>query len=245
MKIQFMSDLHLEFDEMRIPLKQAPVLVLAGDITVGHRNNDWIVECARVFDQVIYINGNHEYYGQKYNKLRVEQREFYDDFDNIQFLERDCFEYDGVNFIGATLWSKADPLLGPFMSDFSRITMDHNGYRKFSPGDAWLEHDRAREYIKSACRQDVPNVVITHHTPSFQSQGDRYKGRYNQDIISTGYCTNILDMFVDKNVHLWIHGHTHHCVDYVESGIRVVSNQRGYFGHELVDGFSPEKVIEV
>ena len=48
MKIQYMSDLHLEFegeDNMSVPEVFGDVLVLAGDIQVGIRSADWIKAC--------------------------------------------------------------------------------------------------------------------------------------------------------------------------------------------------------
>ena len=43
---------------------------------------------------------------------------------------------------------------------------------------------------------------------------------------------------------LWIHGHTHRCVDVAVRGTRVVSNPRGY-PHEPVDGFDAGLVLEI
>ncbi|MDD4342056.1 MAG: hypothetical protein PHO14_07460 [Kiritimatiellae bacterium] len=45
-------------------------------------------------------------------------------------------------------------------------------------------------------------------------------------------------------IDLWIHGHTHHCVDYQIGTCRIVSNQRGY-ATELVAGFQPNKTITI
>ena len=69
MKVQYMSDLHLEFADMPIPDVAGDVLVLAGDIHVGANAIPWIEQCAHVFKDVIYVLGNHEYYGQKMWKL--------------------------------------------------------------------------------------------------------------------------------------------------------------------------------
>ena len=48
----------------------------------------------------------------------------------------------------------------------------------------------------------------------------------------------------EARVALWVHGHTHWCVDYEVRGTRVVSNQRGY-PHQKVPGFDPAWVIEL
>ena len=47
-----------------------------------------------------------------------------------------------------------------------------------------------------------------------------------------------------SRVPLWIHGHTHHNVDYKIGATRIYSNQRGY-PEERLAGFAPEKIIEI
>ncbi|EPJ2812714.1 serine/threonine protein phosphatase, partial [Pseudomonas putida] len=42
---------------------------------------------------------------------------------------------------------------------------------------------------------------------------------------------------------VWIFGHTHHAVDTIVSGCRLISNPRGYPGERT--GFSPDFTIEV
>jgi predicted phosphodiesterase len=76
MKIQLASDLHFEFLERRFPGERiispepdAELLVLAGDIhndamAVGMFEN-WPVP-------IVYLAGNHEYYGQQLEKVRAD-----------------------------------------------------------------------------------------------------------------------------------------------------------------------------
>jgi hypothetical protein len=49
---------------------------------------------------------------------------------------------------------------------------------------------------------------------------------------------------LDGSAALWIHGHTHHCVNYHLGGTRVLSNQRGY-PDEGVRGFDPGLLIDL
>ncbi|GAB1537707.1 hypothetical protein NUACC21_03600 [Scytonema sp. NUACC21] len=68
MKIQILSDLHLEFQPFHIPHTDADVFVLAGDINLGKKGVAWAVENIPS-KPVIYVLGNHEYYGAAYPKL--------------------------------------------------------------------------------------------------------------------------------------------------------------------------------
>jgi integrase len=47
-----------------------------------------------------------------------------------------------------------------------------------------------------------------------------------------------------SRVSLWIHGHTHHNVDYKIGATRTFSNQRGYPDERLAR-FEPQKIIEI
>lgn len=73
MKIQYASDLHLEFKENADYLKNHPIevvgdiLLLAGDtIYLGEHMEDagWFFDyCSQNFKQTYLVPGNHEYYG--------------------------------------------------------------------------------------------------------------------------------------------------------------------------------------
>ena len=62
MKLHILSDLHTEFADFTPPHIGADVIVLAGDIGVGRQGLDWAVR--NFADKpVVYVPGNHEYYG--------------------------------------------------------------------------------------------------------------------------------------------------------------------------------------
>ena len=63
MKLQILSDIHLEFGPFKIPKTDADVIILAGDIHIGTAAVDWIKSQTK--KPVLYVAGNHEYYGRK------------------------------------------------------------------------------------------------------------------------------------------------------------------------------------
>src|SRR5687767_2988927 len=103
MRIHILSDLHLEFASFQPSNVDADVVVLAGDIHTGKNGIKWIFK-AFPNHPVIYILGNHEFYGQKIPKLTSEIKEAARGT-NVHVLENDRFEIGDFVFLGATLWS--------------------------------------------------------------------------------------------------------------------------------------------
>lgn len=101
MKIQVLSDLHIEFRPFDIPDTDADVVVLAGDIHLGIKGIIWAIK--NISNKpVIYVLGNHEYYGQTYPKLIKKLKET-STGTNVQILENELIQIGGVNFLGCTL----------------------------------------------------------------------------------------------------------------------------------------------
>jgi predicted phosphodiesterase len=103
MRIHILSDLHLEFAPFQLVQLDADVIVLAGDIHTGVNGFKWIRETFPK-QQIIYVLGNHEFYGQKIPKL-TEELKAVSVGTNIHVLENDAIEIGDVIFLGATLWT--------------------------------------------------------------------------------------------------------------------------------------------
>jgi Icc-related predicted phosphoesterase len=99
MKIQLFSDLHIEFKGFSTNFSNADVVVFAVDIEIGVKGIEWIKN-KRFNCPVIYVLGNHEYYGQVYPKL-IHQFSEATNGSNIHFLENKSVEIGGVRFHGA------------------------------------------------------------------------------------------------------------------------------------------------
>jgi Icc-related predicted phosphoesterase len=125
MKIQLLSDLHLETqpDTVLHPAPGADVLVLAGDIgsyQPGSRltdRGDGDFGLARFSPRhgwptpVLFVPGNHEYDGLDFDTTHARLRETCDRL-GLTWLEREQVVLGGVRFVGTTLWSDFDAL-GP------------------------------------------------------------------------------------------------------------------------------------
>ena len=83
-------------------------------------------------------------------------------------------------------------------------------------------------------------VVATHHAPSIQ--GIDKERHVRSASIWPGYFTP-LEAFIEAHprIKVWVHGHTHLQKAYTIGQCQVLSNARGYIGHEhSADVFNPD-----
>lgn len=243
MKIQVISDVHLEFGHFDLPDKNCDVLIAAGDIGVGTEGLDWL----QTLDiPVIYVAGNHEYWGFEITDLNSVLLEVSKN-SNVHYLEQATVIIDSVRFIGCTLWTDFNECedeemlqeLESIMNDFRYIFLDDG---PITPQKLIKLNQKSKKWLDKELSKphDGPTVVVTHHAPSLKSWADG-----EDDYLKYAYCNELESMLKDNQIDLWVHGHIHRSSDYKKHGVRVVCNPRGYKGYQLVNKFDPEKTIAV
>jgi Icc-related predicted phosphoesterase len=251
MKIQILSDQHLEFEKNQNYFvnnchSRADTLIIAGDfcnhnspIRYNYINNHVLPK----WKNTIMIPGNHEFYGSHVNDewFGVKDK-IYDGGkgSKVHYLNNGVVEIDGFYFVCSTLWSWAG------YDNASQVQHMMNDYREISG----LTVDRLNEYHKinrdflQDAMMSIPNgkrcVMITHHVPSFNLIGARWRGNNLNEAFSADMDTFIM-MYGDKISH-WIHGHSHDFLDRTLSGIRFIRNPMGYPGERDCD---MDLVIEI
>jgi predicted phosphodiesterase len=249
MRLHVISDLHQEFGEIDVPSVDCDCVILAGDVSTKSHGLEWI---RRRFPDVpvIYICGNHEFYGEKLprltDRLRDEARGT-----NIHFLENEGVTLEGVHFFGCTLWTDmalhGDWLDGAFeansqMSDYKRIRNSAVGYRKLTARDTRRLHLASVEALKQffAAHDARRSVVVTHHAPSIRSLPEHRR----DELISCAYASHLDALILEHRPPLWIHGHIHHSQDYLIGETRVLSNPRAY-PDKPNEAFAPDFLVSV
>lgn len=234
MKIQLASDLHLEHIERRYPgerlIEPAPecdVLVLAGDIHNGARGVE-LFAGGKV--PVVYVAGNHEFYGRDWMKTRSEIKSAARGT-NVQVLDRDVAVIGGVRFLGCTLWtdfrqrghlqSRTMAYVERRINDFVVISTSKGAFRA---QDALDDHEQSVEWLDEqlAMPFEGPTVVVTHHGPHPLSIHPRYIG----DPLNGAFVSDLTPLVMKATT--WLHGHVHDSFDYRVGPCRVVANPRGY-----------------
>ncbi|CAN1724882.1 protein of unknown function [Hyphomicrobium sp. 1Nfss2.1] len=251
MRAWIFSDLHIDVNartpwEIPEPRPEHDVVIIAGDICQGlGRGVRWIAEHGLDGKPVIYVPGNHEYYGFDFDAERAAGRAAAEQFPNIHVLDRDVVAIDGIVFLGATLWTDyrlfGERSVDAAMMRAERTMNDHRAIRR--QDRLWEASDALAEYELSAKWLDMQLaahsggcVVITHTAPSLRS----IAAQYQADLLSAAFASN-LDHVVERT-RLWVHGHTHATRDYQLGECRVVSNPRGYTRFDEDVGFKPAQI---
>lgn len=253
MRIQYASDLHLEFSDNTRYLKQNPlkpvgdILILAGDIGYLNDDNyskhpfwDWASDNYR---QVIVAVGNHELY--KYYDLAKMPRGLVCSIrDNVKCYYDAVVRVENIDFIISTLWAKIlleDAYLTEhYVSDFRRILYNDEPltWDNFN-----REHDKCFNFIQNEVVKSTAEhiVVVTHHVPSFQLVSPDFTGSK----INGAFTVELEEYIKHSPIEYWIYGHSHRNMDKIIGKTKCVTNQLGYVSHNEHLSFDLEKIIEL
>jgi hypothetical protein len=257
MKIQLLSDLHLESEDFDPePQAGAELLILAGDIDSSWQGYErfagWPVP-------VLAIAGNHEFDGREMTQAWPALREHCARF-SITLLERESLVLRSgsgarLRFLGTVRWCDFDTFgaagreralrAGAYFQRVMAATV--NG----APFDAMAVRSEGlacRAWLAVALAEDPRdrwdrNIVITHFAPSLRSADPRYG-----TAPSTASFCNADDTLMPPAA-LWLHGHLHCRHDYQVahaggSGTRVVSQARGLAAKGETEGFDAGCLID-
>lgn len=251
MKLRILSDLHLESCPWSAPCVEQDVVVLAGDISPFGEGISW---AERQFScPVLYVPGNHEYYGTSLEEGLSQLRERAKN-SSVHVLSDDELVLGGVRFLGATLWTDyrsggneplARMLAAQSIQDFKHLHLF--GMRPLSASDILERHYASRAFLRRSLSQPFPGktVVITHHAPSLQSlrQEESLLSRPN---LHAYYGSSLEHMTTGAD--LWVHGHVHASADYRVGDTRVLCNPRGYARKNSTrynPRFEPNLIVEL
>lgn len=241
-KLLVLSDLHLEcagFAPDLDVVRACDVVVLAGDIHPGVEGMRW-ARASFPRKPVVYVAGNHEYFGGDWNLglelMRSAAREC-----DVHFLENDTVTIAGIRFLGCTLWSDFE-YFGQYVlrkmmcyaeqnhPDYQEVTVSEDGHTRALSGQLTLARRRAScAWLEQELPKGDPSttVVMTHHYPNRRSTAPVF----SNDALTAAFGSHI-SLGLMLRTRLWIHGHTHWPSNYrlgdSRRQVRVVCNPRGY-----------------
>jgi Icc-related predicted phosphoesterase len=275
MKIQLLSDLHLESnpDFMPTPAPGADVLVLAGDIGSYQAGSalanagDSDFGLARFSPlhgwptPVLFVPGNHEYDGLDFDAAHTRLRQTCERL-GITWLEREVLQLGGVRFVGTTLWTDFDAL-GPLAGQPIPDPQTDKIPAHFShPNSQFTRQLKARDkafraanfYLRKTLttRQGEPWLSVALNVP--------FAG---PTVVVTHFAPSLASAdpryglvpgtagFCNALDHLlpqaqlWLHGHLHCPSDYTQHGCRVVANPLGYARKNEQLAFEAQRLVSV
>lgn len=230
MKVFQTSDVHLEFynssqqEEIINNWPKADTIIIAGDI--NNKGTDLsalrtnLHQISQLYDNVIFIVGNHEYWNRDHNTI------YYGLLpglpDNVHWLHRTLVTIDGITFAGCLNWPRLR------LSHFWEMDLP-----RMKNKDRWLleEIDLDREFLDDIIFNDKADIIITHFFPSRGSIAERWL----QDGGNWYFCCYqdpLLEQ-VKRDI-VWFAGHTHDPSDVQSGKVRCVNNPRGY-PHERLE----------
>lgn len=249
MKLYIISDIHLEFSNFEPFATDADVVVLAGDI--GKKSNGIIWAREKFPDkEIIYVPGNHEFYGAQREDTLVLMRIAAEQC-KVHLLDNDEVVINGVRFLGSTLWTdfllfgehKKNEVMMDGQNCLNDFRLIHEGIMLFTPMLSTKLHEQSLAWLTEKLNTpfDGNTVVVTHHLPSALSVVERFK----DSALSACFASNLDHLF--GKMSMWIHGHTHDNLNYVANGTRVICNPRGYVTYRGSENFefNPKLVVEI
>lgn len=260
LKIQFVSDLHLEFPDNRAWLAAHPlevtgdILLIAGDTAYldlpdsgreTYKAYDFWDWASRNYKQVIVCLGNHDFYGY-YDLATMPDGYCLDIRPNVKAYYNSVVHLPDVDIIVSTLWSFIEPdidfIVERSVSDFYRIK--YEGHR-LNAQNFNAEHERCLAFIKQSVTESKAKtkIVLTHHVPTQLCTVDEFKG----STINGAFTVELGDYIADSGIDYWIYGHSHRNMDAKIGKTQIISNQFGYLSHgePQNNGFDPKRYIEL
>ena len=250
-KMEAMSDLHLEFGPLEYePKPDTEIVIFAGDIGTKMQGIIWICNIAKNYPDkdFIYVCGNHEFYGTKSMKglmWSITRHIRQSGLTNVHHLATKKKVIRGIHFFGGTAWTDLSGLseynrriIYEGMNDFKYIG-DYRRRGIWALNEWQKKHDHFRNTLHISLKPRNTNVVISHHLPDISCTSSYYR----DSSLNGAYASNLLDLFKNKNIKLWIHGHSHSFMDEKIKGVRCYRNPRGYIGYEpAANRFDPKQI---
>ena len=246
MKIQVLSDLHVEFRPdhgieflSSLDPTGVDVLVIPGDLALGGQRMLGMaldLLCIR-YPHVVFIAGNHEYYQSSQAAVHAELQEASDRNDNLHWLENESVRIDGQRFVGTTLWfpdreDGSNARYQSWLNDFSYI----EGFR-----DWVYEANAAAMYYLSRTVQEG-DVVVTHHIPA--AQGVHPKWASSADTIGRFFLCQMPDEVLRRPA-WWLFGHAHDSMKFKLGNCNFLCNPYGYWRRDQNKNFQVDLTVEI
>ncbi|MBN1340523.1 MAG: metallophosphoesterase [Bacteroidales bacterium] len=257
MKIQIISDLHLEFPENREWLKSNPlipvadILLMAGDIICDKYKKKarfFYDQITKDFSFIISTMGNHEFYkgiiDYAYPMYKSRIAENFIRLNNLSHVIED------VKYIVSVLWSwvpeEKKEIISCYMNDYRLISHQNMDGEKYplSVEDTNRYHRLSVQFIKEELAKPFngKTVVMTHHLPGYDCIPDSMKGHE----LNSAYASDLSELILSNpQIKYWICGHSHDFNITKIGETLIIRNPLGYVFDGQQKDFKRDYCVEV
>jgi predicted phosphodiesterase len=202
MKIGIFSDLHLEFRDWEYEPEEGVFYINAGDTHPYPEIRKYFTN--KFGDNLFQVMGNHDYY---HGTFEGAEGHFYSRIES------------GIKIAGATLWTEMTPEQWEL---YTEMLVDY----RYTHGLNYHDYINCHRIHKKFLLESGADIIVSHHSPSFQSTAPRFIG----DPMNCGFATELHDdiLAMSKPPKIWIHGHMHNRSDYMIGDTRIIAWPRGY-----------------
>lgn len=228
MRFQYFSDIHLEFfngntnkikrvfmSKLAKQQSRPEVLLLAGDIGNPFRKcyQIFLEDVSLLYDKVIVIAGNHEYYKapvEHMSDVDAKCRDICQSMprENVVFLQNESYDLTpDISIYGGTFWTDIPHAkhrtVQYTINDYSMIP-------GFTPTMSCMFFDRALQGLKNCIEASPPDrewIVMSHHMPSFSLIDPKYRRPQYADM-NCAFASEI-GFAHHPQIKAWVYGHTH------------------------------------
>jgi len=251
MRIQYCSDLHLEFKENSDYLINNPlfvkgdILILAGDIVPLQDEkfaNPFFDFISENYKKVFWVPGNHEFYYRDINDFKkIINMQLKN---NIHIVHNVELQYENINFVFSSLWSKISPdnerNIEQSVADFDCILKNN---KKLKAVDFNKLHEDSLSFIQQSLQSNKgKTVVVTHHLPSNLCNSRLH----NDSPINEAFCVDLTNYVEKCDANFWLYGHSHfNHKPFIIGNTIMLTNQLGYVHNKEQGSFKHDAYFSV
>lgn len=266
MRINYISDLHLESSDYAGEIAEGDVLVIAGDMipasflatpepnyrAIGDRARRFVDRCAAKNPIIFGIMGNHEHWYGYYNATH---QILSNELPQVHWLNNQLIELDDLLLYGGTGWTD---MLGGDSEFAARLQRwaDFEEIKILAPSPSlealpfgpkeFVEANRAfksglHSAYMIASEQRKRLLVASHHLPTPEVVAGRWAGHPANPM----FCDTGMPYVGSDRIPYWIHGHAHDRLQHQYGSTMIVRNPRGHERWQENSDFTGMEYIEV
>jgi len=247
MKIQLISDVHLEFFGHQwtkfvydMDPTDVDVLVIAGDWATKDLLTETLTAVCDLYPEVVFVAGNHEYYDARPIEIHKRLENLNNTLDNFHWLNNNVVELQDpvtdefFRFTGTTLWFANN-------DDVRWQKKKLNDFHLIKDFEPWVfkQNGAAKKFLEEEAQK--ANVVITHHLPTQRGVAQRFVG----DPFNCFFVCDVEHTLGRTKPDYWFFGHTHDKTEFEIGLTKFHCNPHGYYMHAENKEFDHKLILDL